>query len=84
MTPLSSSPELAKEAFSRLEFVVVVDSVKTEAMKYAHVVLPGALLAEKKGHSQIARANPALRTCCPTFSGADGKADSGTNFGFVG
>jgi predicted molibdopterin-dependent oxidoreductase YjgC len=47
--PFEFFPELAKEAFSRLEFVVVVDSVKTEAMKYAHVVLPGALLAEKEG-----------------------------------
>lgn len=42
-------PSLASEAFKRLEFAVVVDSVKTQATKYAHVVLPGALLAEKYG-----------------------------------
>lgn len=47
--PFEFFPSLAAEAFKRLEFVVVVDSVKTQAMKYAHVVLPGALLAEKEG-----------------------------------
>ncbi|MGQ9462043.1 MAG: molybdopterin oxidoreductase family protein [Candidatus Fervidibacter sp.] len=47
--PFEFFPSLAAEAFKRLEFVVVVDSVKTQAMKYAHVVLPGAVLAEKEG-----------------------------------
>lgn len=47
--PFEFFPELAAEAFEKIEFVVVVDSVETQAMKYAHVVLPGALLAEKQG-----------------------------------
>ncbi len=47
--PFEFFPELAAEAFEKIDFVVVVDSVKTSAMKYAHVVLPGALLAEKQG-----------------------------------
>lgn len=47
--PFEFFPSLASEAFKRLEFAVVVDSVKTQATKYAHVVLPGALLAEKYG-----------------------------------
>lgn len=47
--PFEFFPEFAEEAFSRLEFVVVVDCVKTRATRYAHVILPGALLAEKEG-----------------------------------
>ncbi|MCX7969579.1 MAG: molybdopterin-dependent oxidoreductase, partial [Armatimonadetes bacterium] len=47
--PFEFFPELATKAFSQIDFVVVVDSVETRAMKYAHVVLPGALLAEKQG-----------------------------------
>ncbi|MCX7643445.1 MAG: molybdopterin-dependent oxidoreductase, partial [Armatimonadetes bacterium] len=47
--PFEFFPELATKAFSQIDFVVVVDAVETQAMKYAHMVLPGALLAEKEG-----------------------------------
>ncbi|MFN3421544.1 MAG: molybdopterin oxidoreductase family protein, partial [Armatimonadota bacterium] len=47
--PFEFFPELAAQAFSQIEFIVVIDSVETQAMKYAHVILPGALLAEKEG-----------------------------------
>jgi predicted molibdopterin-dependent oxidoreductase YjgC len=47
--PFEFFPELAAQAFSQIEFIVVADSVETQAMKYAHVILPGALLAEKEG-----------------------------------
>ncbi len=47
--PFEFFPELATQAFSQIDFIVVVDSVETQGMKYAHVILPGALLAEKEG-----------------------------------
>lgn len=47
--PFEFFPELATKAFNQIEFIAVVDAVETQAMKYAHVVLPGALLAEKEG-----------------------------------
>ncbi len=47
--PFEFFPELAAEALQRLELLVVTDAVKTDAMRFAHVVLPGALLAEKEG-----------------------------------
>ncbi len=47
--PFEFFPELSAKALSQIEFIVVVDAVETQAMKYAHVVLPGALLAEKEG-----------------------------------
>ncbi len=47
--PFEFFPELAEQAFSQIDFIVVVDSVETQGMKYAHVILPGALLAEKEG-----------------------------------
>ncbi len=47
--PFEFFPELAAKAFNRIDFIAVVDAVETQAMKYAHVILPGALLAEKEG-----------------------------------
>ncbi len=47
--PFEFFPELAAEAMERLEFLVVADAVQTPAMRFANVVLPGALLAEKEG-----------------------------------
>jgi predicted molibdopterin-dependent oxidoreductase YjgC len=47
--PFEFFPELAAEAFARVELVVVVDALRTRATARADLVVPGALLAEKHG-----------------------------------
>lgn len=46
--PVGSDPKL-KEAFEKLEFLVVQDIFMSETAKLAHVVLPAASSAEKSG-----------------------------------
>ena len=48
--PFEFFPALAAEAFARVELTVVLDAVRTPTARWADVVLPGALLAEKNGH----------------------------------
>lgn len=40
---------LASEAFAKLELIMTVDAVETPTTRNAHIVLPGALFAEKQG-----------------------------------
>lgn len=49
--PLLSDPDInhTREAFKRLEFLVVQDMFLTETAQLAHVVLPAASFAEKDG-----------------------------------
>ncbi len=49
--PLISDPDLCtvREAFERLEFLVVIDIFPNETTSLAHVLLPGASFAEKNG-----------------------------------
>lgn len=47
--PFEFFPALAARAFAAAELVVVVDAVETRSVAEADVVLPGALLAEKRG-----------------------------------
>jgi len=47
--PFEFFPALAARAFARLELVVVVDALATRTSEAAHLVMPGALLAEKGG-----------------------------------
>jgi predicted molibdopterin-dependent oxidoreductase YjgC len=47
--PLAHFPALTAEALARMDFVVVVDAVKTRTAARADAVLPGAVLAEKRG-----------------------------------
>ncbi len=48
--PFELFPALAGEAFARAELTLVADALRTATVRRADVVLPGALLAEKRGH----------------------------------
>ncbi|MCS7224422.1 MAG: molybdopterin-dependent oxidoreductase [Armatimonadetes bacterium] len=47
--PSEFFPEQTKQAFARVEWSLVVDSLLTPTARLAHLVLPGALLWEKDG-----------------------------------
>lgn len=66
--PVNQSPNSLRvaEAFSKLEFVVVVDTVLTDTADYAHVFLPTTTFLEEEdmlvswGHNIIGGVNPVI------------------------
>jgi predicted molibdopterin-dependent oxidoreductase YjgC len=62
---VASSPATARQVLERLDFLVVQDVFLSETAKLAHVVLPGAIFAEKDGtmtsaEGRVQRLRPAV------------------------
>lgn len=73
--PFESFPALASRAFERSELNLVVDAVRSATARRADVLLPGALLAEKRG--TVVNAEGRMQALTPAAPPPGGMTEGG-------